>query len=88
MGKKEKIEKYIVKFACSSCGNIYDSPEEACACFEQDTLNIPMFIEERLNTIGEVFPVEIILKRIEGNFITEVASYSIKEKKKVNIKIE
>jgi len=85
---KPKIDRYTIKFACASCGAVYDSPEEAEHCFEQDSMNSPMFIEERLTTIGEPFPVEIILKRIEGNFITEVACYKISEKQKVNLKIE
>lgn len=88
MGKKEEVVKFLVKFACAHCGTVYDTEGEAKACFEQDTLAYPLFIEERLTSIGEVFPIEILLKRIEGNFITEIASYSLGEKKKVNIQIE
>lgn len=83
-----ELEKYKVLFQCVGCGGYYESKEEAEACFDQDSMKIPTFLEERIASIGEVFPVEIILKRIEGSYIIEIGTYERKNIEKVNIKID
>lgn len=84
----DNLEKYKVLYQCVGCGTSYESKEEAEFCFEKDSMKIPTFIEERIAGIGEIFPVEIILKRIEGSYIIEIATYERKEIKQVNIRNE
>lgn len=83
-----EIEKVKILYQCTSCGNPYETMEEAEACWERDSMNIPVFVEERVESIGEIFPTEILLKRIEGNKIVEIAEYERKNIQKVSINVE
>lgn len=83
----DQLEKCKALFQCVGCGTTYDSKKEAEACFDNDSMKIPTFLEERISSIGEVFPIEIILKRIEGSTIVEICTYEKKKIEKVNIRI-
>jgi len=82
------LEKTKAVFQCNGCGEVYESKEEAEQCFDRDSLEIPTFIEERIDQVGDIFPIEIILKRIEKGNIVEIGEYQRKRIQKVNLKVE
>ena len=62
------------------CGEIWLTREEAEKCW----LNHIQFVADYTFELGEEFPTEVIVKKVEGSNVVEVGSYDLKEKKKVN----
>jgi hypothetical protein len=71
-------------YLCPICERKFLTEDEAVQCMEtHDELTLmPMY------SVGERFPREIIVSRIEGKKITEVATYPRGEVVKVNIEVK
>jgi len=76
--------KEVHGWQCQFCGEIYPTKEEALKCWERHI----EFVTEFIFGLGEEFPIEVLVKKIEGNEITEIATYELVKKEKVNILVE
>jgi len=80
---KEKFEPVteVHGFRCNQCGKIYSSEEEARRCWDSHT----EFEVDYYFSMDHEFPTEVIIKKREGNMITAIGSYELKEVKEVEI---
>lgn len=78
--EQEKIRE-VHGYQCMFCGEIYATKAEAELCWERHTT----FEMEPLFTLGEEFPIEILVKKVEGDKYTEIATYELKKKEKVDL---
>ena len=83
MEEEEKITE-VHGWRCNYCGEIYPKRELAEQCWENHT----KFEFEPIFFTGEEFPVEVLVKKIEGSHYTEIATYEMKKKEKVNIPVK
>jgi hypothetical protein len=79
LAEEEKI-KFVSGYQCMFCGEIYPEKTQAEKCW----LNHTQFIADYVFEMGEEFPTEVIVKKIEGPTVIEIGTYELKEKKKVN----
>jgi hypothetical protein len=81
--EKREIEKvrYVEGWRCEFCGEIYATKEEAEMCWDRHI----RFEMQPVFSMQEEFPVEVLVKKIEGNYYTEIATYELKKKEKVLI---
>lgn len=63
------------------CGEIYKTKEDAELCWERHV----SFEIEPYYTMEDEFPAEILVKKIEGSRYTEIATYELKKKEKVDL---
>lgn len=94
-GRKEKensfkIEsdpegKWIAAYVCTYCGTAHGSKESASQCWNSHT---ELTWEPIWGGIGSEsdFPQEILLKRHERGFVTEIATYKKESIDKVHIR--
>lgn len=83
MSEQESI-KEVSGWQCQFCGEIYETKEEAELCWQRHV----QFQFEPLFTLDDEFPIEVLVKKIEGNRYTEIASYELKKKEKVDLPIK
>lgn len=79
--KKEDKVRYVQGWRCEFCGEIYPTKEEAETCWERHV----QFEIQPLFSLNEEFPTEVLVKKIEGNYYTEIATYELAKKEKVSI---
>jgi len=80
--EESKVEE-VHGWRCNFCGEIYPTKEEAEKCWERHI----MFETDYVFTLGEEFPVEVIVRKIEGDRIVEVATYTLSKKEKVDLPV-
>jgi len=73
--------KEVHGFQCQYCGEIYPRKEDAELCWQRHT----EFEMEPLFQLSEEFPYEILVKKIEGSKYTEIATYELRSKTKVDL---
>lgn len=78
--EQEKIRE-VHGFQCMFCGEIYPTKEEADLCWQRHI----EFEFEPYFTLDDEFPIEVLVKKIEGNRYTEIATYELKKKEKVDL---
>jgi hypothetical protein len=79
--KQEKV-KEVNGFQCQFCGQIYPDKPMAEKCWDSHV----MFEMEPLFTIDQEFPIEVLVKKLEGDVYTEIATYAFQKTEKVSIK--
>lgn len=67
-------EKGILKgYMCPYCVKIYPTEQEAILCKEShDEFEVDYVFQQ-----GHRFPVEVLIKRVKGNKITEIGTYKM-----------
>lgn len=75
--------KRIDGWQCTFCGEVYPTKGEAEKCWE----NHIKFQFEPIFFIGEEFPTEVLVKKVEGNYYTEIGTYPLQKKEKVRIRV-
>ena len=83
MEESPRVEE-VHGWRCNFCGEIYPTKEEAEKCWERHI----MFETDYVFALGEEFPVEVIVKKIEGERIVEIATYTLEKKEKVNLLVK
>ncbi|RLC84015.1 MAG: hypothetical protein DRJ03_15440 [Chloroflexi bacterium] len=78
--ENEKV-KEVHGWRCNYCGKIYPTKDEAEKCWDRHIT----FEMEPVFEIGEEFPTMIFVKKIEGSRYTEIGTYPLKKKEKVDI---
>ena len=82
--KKFETPKGVLKgFLCPVCWTLFEAEDLAVLCMESHDELLPELIFQT----GDRFPIEVIVKRLKGEEITEVASYERKKIEKVSIKL-
>jgi len=81
--EEEKIRE-VHGFQCQFCGTILPTKEEAELCWQRHI----QFQFEPLFTLEQEFPIEILIKKMEGSFYTEVATYVYEKKEKVHLPVK
>jgi len=84
MNENQEKVKAVSGFQCQFCGDIYPTKEEAEKCWQRHI----QFHLEPLFTLDDEYPIEILVKKIEGDRYVEVATYEIKKKEKVNLPVK
>jgi len=79
-----KPTREVHGFQCMFCGEIYERKEEAENCWERHI----EYTTEPLYNMSDEYPVEILVKKIEGGFYTEIATYVLEKKEKVKLPIK
>lgn len=80
MNKVERIDGW----QCTFCKEIWSTEEEARLCYDNHSsydIQVSPFKE------GE-YPVEVLIKKVEGGYYTEVATYEYKEVEKIRIPVK
>lgn len=80
----EETIKEVHGFQCQFCGEIYEKREEAELCWERHI----QYDLEPLYTLDSEYPIEILVKKREGNKYTEVATYELKKTEKVDLPVK
>lgn len=78
---KEENVTFVEGWRCEFCGEIYKTKEEALLCWNRHI----QFEIEPYFTLNDEFPTEVLVKKIEGNRYTEIATYELKKKEKVDL---
>lgn len=81
--EEEKVRE-VSGFQCMFCGEIYPTQTEAELCWQRHV----QFQFEPYFTLDDEFPIEVLVKKIEGNRYTEIATYSLKKKEKVDLPVK
>jgi len=86
MSNEQETEKTreVHGFQCMFCGEIYTTKEEAELCWQRHV----QFQFEPYFSLDQEFPVEVLVKKIEGNRYTEIATYEFKKKEKVDLPVK
>ena len=82
MSAESKTIREVHGFQCLFCGEIYESGEEAETCWTRHVQYVlePIFLKEE-------YPVEVLVKKIEGNRYVEIATYTKNKVEKVDIPV-
>jgi len=82
MAKEEKAQHV---WMCTYCGTPYETEKQAEQCWESHS---DLTFEPVWGGIGSGtdMPVEVIIKKHERGFITEIASYTLDNRKKVRMR--
>ena len=81
---REENIREVSGFQCMFCGEIYPTKEEAELCWQRHI----QFQFEPYFTLDDEFPIEVLVKKIEGNRYTEIATYELKKKEKVDLLVK
>ena len=79
----KKVER-INGWRCNYCGEIYPTKEEAEQCWERHT----RFVFQPVFELGKEFPTEVLIKKIEGNYYTEIGTYELTHLERVKIRVK
>jgi len=81
--EQEKVRE-VHGFQCMFCGEIHNAKEEAELCWQRHV----QFQFEPYFTLDDEFPIEVLVKKIEGNRYTTIATYSLLKKEKVDLPVK
>lgn len=71
-------------FQCLFCGEIYPTRKEAEQCWDRH-INYEF---EPYYSMNSEYPTEILVKKIEGDRYTEIATYELKKVEKVDLPVK
>jgi hypothetical protein len=83
----EKEEKAIHAWVCAFCGKAYEYQQEAERCYDSHQELVWEPVWGGIGS-GSDMPLECIIKKIERGFITEIATYTLSQRKKVKMRIK
>jgi hypothetical protein len=80
MSEDEPITE-VHGFRCNFCGEILPTKEAAQKCWELHSFLVNDYVFQ----LGEEFPTEVLVEKVLGGFIEEVASYELVKKEKIHV---